>query len=102
MSLSITGTAPIVLQSGVAVSSVYCRTEANLLEDGIRVSAMPEYWASETAFKENKQRIYPSFPWFQTIYEYDRAVDGVDILDFANEKVKADLEAQGWTVTKTL
>lgn len=86
------------LETGIALSEVYARTNAQLNIDGNSVYAYPEFWINEEAFNKKKNRlqirIRENFS-----YVYDRAVDGTDILTFANQKVKEHLESLGYTVT---
>lgn len=86
------------LETGMVLSEVYARTNAQLNINGNSVYAYPEFWITEDAFNKNKNklqiRIRENFS-----YVYDRQVDGVDILTFANEKVKETLESLGYTVT---
>ena len=98
MALEITGN--IVLPSGIAVPSLYGRTQADLSDDGKMVYCGAKYWSSKTA-EENKQvQVYPNF-WTELKPEvaYDRATDGVDLLQFANEYVKFQFESRGLTAT---
>jgi hypothetical protein len=86
------------LENGLTLTKVYARTNAALSLRGDEVMAYPEFWVDEPAFSAGKDnlriRIRENFS-----YKYDRAVDGVDILTFANQKVKETLEGLGYTVT---
>jgi hypothetical protein len=60
--------------------------------------AYPEFWLDEAAFTAGKDNLRVDIRAdFQ--YAYDRAVDGADILAFANAKVKETLEELGYSAT---
>ncbi len=100
MALEITGS--IVLEGGVTISSAYARTEANLGNTGKSLLVYPLVWASKAAYDDGLTYIRPDFlTMIPSSVSYDRATDGVDILDFANESVKSSLEGLGYTVTIT-
>jgi len=96
MALEVKGT--FELETGMTLTEVYARTNASLSIEGNEVMAYPEFWVDKTAFDGRKDtlriRIRENFS-----YAYDRAVDGADILAFANQKVKETLEGLGYTVT---
>ena len=96
MALQVNGS--IELQNGIKIEDAYVRTDVSLLIKGNQVNAWPTFWVDQAAFAENKQPLdfYVSANFS---YEYDRAADGVDILTFANNKVKETLEGLGYTVT---
>jgi len=96
MALQVQGT--FELETGMALTEVYARTNASLSIEGNYVIAYPEFWVDKATYSARKEtlriNIHENFN-----YEYDRAVDGADILAFANQKVKETLEGLGYTVT---
>lgn len=96
MALQVKGS--IELQNGIKIEEAYVRTEAALSIEGNQVNAYPMFWVDQDAYVENKQSLNFSLN-ISFSYEYDREVDGVDILTFANNKVKETLEGLGYTVT---
>jgi hypothetical protein len=95
MALEITGN--IVLSSGLQTNSLYGRTEAWLSNDGKQVGATPKFYASKEAYINGAPNI--NLDGLKFIVDYDRATDGTDILLYANEYVKFQLEAMGYTAT---
>lgn len=96
MSLQITGS--IELEGGVEVTSLYARTVPTMVANGESVYAAPSFWLSEQHYLDNKQAVsLQNEPFF--LYEYNRTVDGADVLQFSNLKLKESLEALGYTVT---
>ena len=96
MALQVQGT--FELENGIQLNSTYARTEASLRPEGNAVDAYPFFWVDEAAFTSRKDSLSIQLEGAFT-YGYDRATDGVDILDFANKKVKETLESLGYTVT---
>lgn len=96
MSLQITGN--IKLQNEVEVTSLYARTIPTITADGKSVYANPSFWVSEQHYLDGKGIISLQEDSLY-LYEYDRTIDGIDILSFSNEKVKETLESFGYTVT---
>lgn len=98
MALNITGT--IELQSGIVINSAYARVNPRLTTEGDKVRTTTEYWVTEQDYLDKKYPI--DFPYVgASTLDYDRAVDGTDLLLFSNEKIKAQLEAQGFSVVIT-
>lgn len=96
MALNVTGN--FEQPTGQTLEAAYARTNAALSLQGDRVMAYPEFWLDEAAFNEGKDNLRVDIKAdFQ--YEYDRATDGVDILAFANAKVKATLDELGFAAT---
>lgn len=96
MALNVNG--QFELPTGQTLTQVYARTNAALSLDGTQVMAYPEFWIDETAFNERKDNLRIDIR-ADFSYQYDRAQDGVDILAFANQKVKETLEAMGFAAT---
>lgn len=86
------------LENGITLTSAYARTDAGLSIEGNAVYAQPSFWVDENAYNNGLAtiRFDAQESW---LYPYDRAVDGADILTFANNKVEQTLEALGYTVT---
>lgn len=96
MALKVQGT--FELETGMTLTEVYARTNASLSIDGNQVMAYPDFWVDKAAFDGKKDNLRINIRENFT-YDYDRAVDGADILSFANQKVKETLEGLGYTVT---
>jgi hypothetical protein len=86
------------LENGLQLTEVYVRTNANLSIQGDRVDAHPTFWIDSQAYIDDKTNI-DFYILANFSYVYDRAVDGADILTFANNKVKETLEELGYTAT---
>jgi hypothetical protein len=96
MALEITGT--IELSSGVVINSAYARVNPSLDTSGNRVFTSVNFWLSETDYDDNKWPLdYNAYT--ENRFDYDRTTDGNDILLFANEQIKSQLEAKGFSVT---
>lgn len=98
MALEITGN--IELQGGISVGSLYGRTEFNLLNSGNKVWVVMNYYLTEEGYTQGTTPVYPEF-FVKSEYDYDRLTDGVDLLDFSNQVIKTELEAQGFSVVIT-
>jgi hypothetical protein len=96
MALNVTG--QFELPTGQVLEAVYARTNAALNLQGNMVMAYPDFWLDEAAFNANKDNLRIEIR-ADFSYAYDRAVDGVDVLAFANAKVKETLEGLGYTAT---
>ena len=96
MALNVNG--QFELPTGQTLTQVYARTNAALSLDGAQVMAYPEFWIDEAAFNERKDNLRIDIR-ADFSYAYDRAADGVDILQFANQKVKETLEEMGFVAT---
>jgi len=83
------------LQSGIVVNEVYSRTNVTLSIDGKELQIYPQYWVSKNAFKSGKENlsliIYSNFN-----IDYDRSLDGDDLLLLSNQKVKQVFENLGY------
>ena len=98
MALTITGN--VELESGITLPSAYARTRYNVNDSSDKVFIIVDYWIDEASYTAGKLGILPSFNLDRN-YAYDRAVDGVDVLDFTNQKIKTELEALGYSVVIT-
>lgn len=96
MALNVTG--QFEQPTGQVLEAAYARTNAALNLQGNYVMAYPEFWLDEAAFNAGKDNLRVDIQ-ADFNYPYDRAVDGADILAFANAKVKETLEALGYTAT---
>ena len=94
MALNVNGN--FELATGQTLTQVYARTNAALSLEGDRVMAYPDFWVDEAAFTARKDNLRIDIRE-DFAYAYDRAVDGADILAFANQKVKETLESLGFT-----
>jgi len=96
MALHVNGS--MELNNGIKINVAYVRTDASLMLDGKTLNAYPTFWVDQAAFAEGKQPL-EFYPNANFTYQYDRGVDGTDILEFANKKVEQTLESLGYTVT---
>lgn len=96
MALNVTG--QFEQPTGQVLTAAYARTNAALNLQGNYVMAYPEFWLDEAAFNAGKDNLRVDIR-ADFNYAYDRAVDGADILAFANAKVKETLESMGYTAT---
>ena len=98
MALNIQGN--IELSNGIVLNSAYARVNPSLDTKGNRVFTSVEFWLSETDYNEGKWQLdYNAFT--ENRFDYDRTTDGSDILLFANEQIKSQLEAKGFSVSIT-
>ena len=98
MALEITGN--IELQGGITLSSFYGRTFYSVFVNSSEVKVGVQYWISKDAYDNNLGTIEPKI-LLQGYFPYDRLVDGDDILTFTQNKIKEQLEAQGFSVVIT-
>lgn len=98
MALTINGN--IELDNGLSLNSMYARTRYNVNDSSDKVFIIVDYWIDEASYMEGKIGILPSFNLDKN-YAYDRAVDGIDVLDFTNQTIKTELEALGYSVVIT-
>ena len=98
MALEISGN--IVLDNGLTLSSCYARTLYSV-NDGSSVVSIPVYYfVSKDAYEAGSSGIAPKIH-LPYRYTYDRSVDGEDVLEFTQIKIKAELEALGYSVVIT-
>ena len=98
MALEITG--EVKLDGGITLNSVYARTFYKVYVNSNEVKVGCNYYTSKLAY-DNNEGTSNAHIALQTYYPYDRLVDGVDVLDFTQIKVKEDLENQGYSVVIT-
>lgn len=98
MALTINGN--IELDNGLSLNSMYARTQYQVNDESTEVFIIVDYWVDEASYTAGKIGILPSFN-LDKKYTYDRAVDGVDVLDFTNQTIKTELEALGFSVVIT-
>lgn len=96
MALNVTGT--FELRTGQVLDAAYARTNAGLNLQGDMVNAYPEFWLDEASYSNGKENLDVEVR-ADFVYAYDRATDGADLLQFANQKVKETLEGLGYTAT---
>ena len=98
MALEISGN--IELAGGLTISSCYARTFYKVYEQSNEVKIGCSFYASKNAYDSGLGTInaYIAPPAY---YPYNRDTDGVDILDFTQIKIKAELEALGYSVVIT-
>jgi hypothetical protein len=95
MALAVNGT--IELTDGLSVNSAYGRTQYRVNDSSSEVLITTDYWVSEQAYIDGKNPLSPSFN-VDGRYAYDRTTDGIDVLDFTNQKIKSALEELGYSV----
>jgi len=98
MALEITGN--IELDNGLSLSSCYGRTQYRVNDSSNEVVILTQYWVDEPSYTTNKTPINLNIN-VDGRYTYDRATDGVDVLDFTNLKIKSELENLGFSVVIT-
>jgi hypothetical protein len=98
MALEITG--DIQLSNGLSLSSCYGRTKYNMNDSSSNVVILVDYWIDENAYSSENSSIQPNFNILSR-YEYNRDVDGVDVLSFTQNKIKEQLEELGLSVVIT-
>jgi hypothetical protein len=91
----------ITLENGLAINEFYIRTGTDLSIEGDKLVGYPSMWVSKDAWSNNREQIHLDLQ-FNIVYDYDRVVDGVDLLTLANTKLKTELEALGFTVVLDL
>jgi hypothetical protein len=97
MALEITGN--IELDNGLTLPSVYGRTNYRVNNESSSVTILTDFYQNESGFEQNKLLGWtPNIP---LRYAYNREVDGEDVLMFTQEKIKAELEAKGFSVVIT-
>ena len=99
MALEITGT--LDLGGGISVENGYARTEYNVRQKSKNVLIRVYYYKDLNAYNNNIGDITPINCPIKLVSPYNRDVDGVDILDFTNIKIKEQLEDLGYSVVIT-
>ena len=98
MALEITGN--LELDNGLTLNSVYGRTDYRVNDSSNEVVIFVKYWVDEPAYTSGKQPL-PLTINTNIRHTYNRDVDGSDVLDFTNQKIKTELEALGYSVVIT-
>jgi len=100
MSLTITSTIQTI--EGFDVTNAYGRVAVVDNPAGVELEQLVELFSSEQAFLDGKSQFSASSVITNCKAPYDRAVQGVDILDLAHDNLIASLAQQGVTATKNL
>jgi hypothetical protein len=87
----------IALENGLTIDTFYIRTGTDLTVEGDKLIAYPNTWVSKAAWVDKKEQIHLNLE-AKYLYDYDRVVEGFDLLTLANTKLKTELEALGFTV----
>jgi hypothetical protein len=95
MALEISGN--IELDNGLTLSSCYARTLYSVNDESSVVSIPVYYFVSKDAYESGSSGIVPKIH-LPYRYSYDRNVDGLDVLEFTQIKVKEELEKLGFSV----
>jgi hypothetical protein len=98
MALEITGN--IELNSGVVLNSVYARVNPTLSTSGDEIRTSVSYWLDENTYNNGSYPLNFSVP-LSFRYEYNRGLDGTDLLLVSNQKIKYELEMKGFSVVIT-
>ena len=98
MALEITGN--VELGNGIILNNVYARTLYRVNDDSKKVLIFCSYWIDKNAYEQNKPTLNPNFT-FDSWYDYDRTIDGDDVLSFTQLKIKEKLEGIGLSVVIT-
>lgn len=94
-------TTNIELETGIVVENAYGRVSAVDQASGTMLDAIVDIFINEQAFIDGKQSLSVRFN--RTARRpYDRATDGVDVLDLAHDALITVLATQGITATKQL
>lgn len=96
MALQITGN--IVLNNGISISQAYCRLDPKLTTEGNIIMSNTILWSSKDAYTNSLFPLNTDLG-INELVNYDRTTDGVDILQFATEWIKFQLESKGYTVS---
>jgi hypothetical protein len=91
----------ITLENGLTIDTFYVRTGTDLSIEGDKLIAYPSMWVSKDAWSNNREQIHLDLQ-LKIVYDYDRVVEGFDLLTLANTKLKTELEALGFTVVLDL
>jgi hypothetical protein len=75
-------------------------TKYNMNDSSSNVVILVDYWIDENAYSSENSSIQPNFNILSR-YEYNRDVDGVDVLSFTQNKIKEQLEELGLSVVIT-
>ena len=98
MALLISGN--IQTEIGITINTAYARLIPILNVDGLSISIHIDNFVSKDMYLEAK-KLNSNLPYF-FLKEYDRLVDGVDILDISHNYVISQLQSLGFTATKDL
>lgn len=98
MALQVSGN--IELDNGLTLSSVYGRTDYRMNDSSDEAVIFVKYWVDEPSYTSGKQPL-PLTINTNVRFPYNRDVDGSDVLDFTNQKIKTELEALGYSVVIT-
>lgn len=94
-------TTDIVLDSGLTVSEAYARVAAVDNASGTKLTAGMDIYTSEAAFTNGLAPIKAPFQ-LAAEADYNREVDGVDILNLGHDMLIGYLAGIGYTATKSL
>jgi hypothetical protein len=96
MSLLINGN--IELENGLTLSSVYGRTQYSVNDNSSMVAISLQYWVNQDAYTSGKMSLLNIPIYVDGGYEYNREIDGSDVLVFTQNKIKEELENLGFSV----
>lgn len=95
-------TTQVATESGLVVDNAYGRVAVTDDFDGSKIRASLAVYVSEAKFEEGADALMlVDVPRYAS-QAYDRAVDGVDVLDLAHDALIAKLADEGFVATKDL
>lgn len=92
----------LITAEGLTVENAYGRVAVLDAQHGTHLQATVEFYASEEAFLAGAKYIEFNGLNKMSIEEYNRDVDGSDILNIAHDRLIALLASQGVIATKQL
>ena len=95
MALIVSGN--VDMENGLSLDTSYVRTQYRVPQNSEFINISCDWYVSEETYVGGKLPINVNVQ-LPVKYAYDRAVDGVDVLDFTNQKIKSELESQGFSV----
>jgi hypothetical protein len=85
---------------GITLPSVYARTSYQMNDKSDNIIIMTDYWVDKNAYDNNQNPIQVSI-FTDARFTYNRTTDGEDVLSFTQNKMKEQLEEQGFSVQIT-
>ena len=95
MALEISGN--IELGNGIILPSCYARTLYKMDQNSNNITIILLIWTNKNSFDNGLRSLDYVFS-IPSNYTYDRNTDGVDVLEFTQNKIKTELELLGYSV----
>jgi len=99
MALNIQGN--LETKNGLTLTNSYARVVPQLEKNGTSIYVNTEYFPTEEAYSNGAYPLPVNFKLIDCQFDYDRNVDGSDILMVATNKMKERLENFGFSVSIT-